>query len=356
MSKIRCLFFDDNTSLNKTIMSYNAEFGDVKNQYDFSIEEFEFDYFNSKNQFNAPQLVEDWKGKYDFIIVDARSSGDDQYTSHAETLVQVLESFNIRHCIFTSDIKNLEISCVRKFKDSFVYKKEFKYISDKQKEELSFNGNYFDMLQHIKDSQFRFFEIVDYLVTNDDKESLNEFLKKQQFLEDNFSLAHDEYLHSYSLKAREILETIYLLLIRKGIIPNNAFFKGKSTHCNLYLTDFKSSNFLFLLSVHMIKNNLKEIDCNYSYFKLIVDPKVSSTDLPKKKKIVSPTDLSKNKLIDKEIGESLSSTGIGNLLTFLYQFNSKDHHKTHINMTSNDYKSMVFSFNALFRRLIILLK
>lgn len=343
MSKIRCLFFDDNTSLNKTIMSYNAEFGDVKNQYNFSIEEFEFDYFNSKNQFNAPQLVEEWKGEYDFIIVDARSSGDDQYTSHAETLVQVLESFNIRHCIFTSDIKNLEISCVRKFKDSFVYKKEFKNISDKQKEELSFNGNYFDMLQHIKDSQFRFFEIVDYLVTNDDKESMNEFLKKQQFLEDNFSLAHDEDLHSYSLKAREILESIYLLLIKKGIIPNNAFFKGNSTNCNLYLTDFNSVKFLFPLSKHMVKNNLKEIHCNYSFFKLI-DSKVSQTDF------------SKNKLIDKEIGESLLSTGIGNLLTFIYQFNSKDHHKTHINMKINDYKSLVFTFSALFRRLIILFK
>lgn len=346
MNKIRCVFFDDNIkSLKFQVNSFNGSFEEVQKKYDFSLDQFEFEYFDSTVAFQATELVQSWKDKYDFIIVDARSSGDDQYTAVSETLVQVLEEYNIRHCIFTSDIKKLNILGIRKFTNSFVFKKEFKNISKKEMDDFDFNGNYYDMLKYIIDSETQFFQIVDYLDSKDDKKQMNDFLKKQIELEGNFSIISDSDLKSYSLLARPVLESIYTLLIKKKVIPNHGFFIGKSTNCNQYLTDLKNKNFIYNIKRYMQKEDLDKLSCDFSIFKYN-----ENHDL------FDANDLSAQKLENKKIGQTLQHTGIGNLLTFLYKFNSKEHHNSHIKMSKSDYRSILFSFNALLRRLIILLK
>jgi len=344
MKKINCIFFDDDIiQLKSTIEDFIFRHGKkLSNYYELNTEIFAFEYFDSRQEHKATDLVKKWKGKYEFVAVDARASGDNAYTAVAEALIDELKEQNIRYCVFTSDVDNLKVSGKRKFKDSFVFKKEEKAIAEIEKKEKKFHGNFFDMLLHIQNSDFRFFEIIDHLNSDKDKKIMRDFLKSQYNLEKNvLSIKIDDF-GKYILSAREIFETIYMLLRSKRIIPEHNFFINNSTNCNSYLSDMNDISF----KIHLSKNMQKEdvIECDYSIFRL------------NDKKHVVVEDLSINKLSDKDIGETLKDTGIGNLLTFLYQFNSKDHHRSHIKMTLNDYKAILFSFNALFRRLLILIK
>ena len=366
MKKIKCIFYDDDVNLEQRVVgSWKRKLDQIYNKdYEgLSYDDFNFSFWDSKSkEYRPDELVEKWKNEsVNFVVVDARALGDSESTEQAKQLLGLLKLKNLKHCVFTSSGNNLMLNNLPVFEDVDIFKKSHEQLTDEAINKYSFNGNFYDMLIHIKNSPYEFYEILEYIKRHDNKHNFEEFKKNFFKIDEIFQSLQN--VNFYDIKPRNfegfheylriINECLLKTLIDCNIIPNGISFNStgsfNATHSIKFLQNPSNR------SVYSYFNNdLKEK--KFIYENNFIDLELEADIDNKRWKVKKIKDNSKNVLMNSDIGEDLSKSGIGDLFWFISGYANKTLHSSGINNTLDFDLSALFACRTLLKRLIKLFK